>query len=207
MAHAHVLSPLSRGLFRRVFLMSGTLCTDTLSDSVTESIIKGNEVARIVGCADSFQDLTTHTQRVLDCLRKVDAWPLIRATAAAMVPKFLFFMPTFKSEFLPLLTSDASAAGAFAPVDALVSVVSNEGTFPFVYQTDNRLLDPDLKDISTEYMRAACEDLLNSWTKDKIVPLGHCLLGSCAAVQVGTEGGSMRLFWKAQRLLPGQVIR
>ncbi|KAL1481914.1 hypothetical protein MTO96_015230 [Rhipicephalus appendiculatus] len=41
MVHAHVLSPLSSGLFKRVFLMSGTLCTDTTSDSVTESIVKG----------------------------------------------------------------------------------------------------------------------------------------------------------------------
>ncbi|KAL1481911.1 hypothetical protein MTO96_015227 [Rhipicephalus appendiculatus] len=98
------------------------------------------------------------------------------ATAAAMAPKFLFFMPTFKSEYLPLLTSDASAAGAFAAVDALVSVVSNEGAFPFTEQTDYRLVDQDLKDVSTEYVRAACENLLNTWVKDKIVPLGVAYL-------------------------------
>nr|XP_037279667.1 acetylcholinesterase-like [Rhipicephalus microplus] len=172
MAHAHVLSPLSSGLFKRIFLVSGTMCTDTTSDSVTESIVKGNQVGRIVGCADSFQDLTTHTERVLDCLREVEAWSLVVATVATMLPKFLFFMPTFKSEYLPLLTSDASAAGAFAPVDALVSVVSNEGTFPFTYQTDYRLLDPDLKDVSAGYFRAMSEELINMWEKDKVVPLG-----------------------------------
>ncbi|KAL3220528.1 hypothetical protein MRX96_029805 [Rhipicephalus microplus] len=152
------------------------MCTDTTSDSVTESIVKGNQVGRIVGCADSFQDLTTHTERVLDCLREVEAWSLMVATVATMLPKFLFFMPTFKSEYLPLLTSDASAAGAFAPVDALVSVVSNEGTFPFTYQTDYRLLDPDLKDVSAGYFRAMSEELINMWEKDKVVPLGVAYL-------------------------------
>ncbi|KAL1481913.1 hypothetical protein MTO96_015229 [Rhipicephalus appendiculatus] len=98
------------------------------------------------------------------------------ATVAAMLPKFLFFMPTFKSEYLPLLTSDASAAGAFARVDALVSVVSSEGTFPFIYQTDYRLLDPDLKDISAGYFRAMSEALLDIWEKDKVVPLGVAYL-------------------------------
>ncbi|KAH7951795.1 hypothetical protein HPB52_012996 [Rhipicephalus sanguineus] len=176
MAHAHVMSPLSSGLFKRVFLMSGTLCTDTTSDSVTESIVKGNQVARIVGCADSFQDLTTHTERVLDCLREIEAWRLDIAALAAMLPKFLFFMPTFKNEYLPLLTSDASAAGAFAPVDALVSVVSNEGAFPFMFQLDNRLLDPDLKGISSGYFRALSEELINMWEKDKVVPLGVAYL-------------------------------
>ncbi|KAH7951794.1 hypothetical protein HPB52_012995 [Rhipicephalus sanguineus] len=172
MAHAHVMSPLSSGLFKRVFLMSGTLFTDTTSDSVTESIVKGSAVARIVGSANSFQDLTTHTERVLDCLREREAWQLDVGTVAVMLPKFLFFMPTFKSEYLPFLTSVASASGAFTPVSALVSVVSNEGTFPFIYQTDYRLLDQDIKDVSPDYMRIACENLLNTWTKDKVVPLG-----------------------------------
>nr|XP_050035829.2 acetylcholinesterase-like [Dermacentor andersoni] len=176
MAHAHMMSPLSRGLFRRVFLMSGTLNTDTTVDAVPESIVKGNEVARILGCASSFQDLTTHTERVLDCLRKVPAWLLEGATVLSMLPKFLFFMPTFKTEFIPLLPSAASEAGAFAPVDAVVSVTANEGTFPFMYQPDSRLLEPDLSDVSIEYLRSSLEEMFNMWEKDKVVPLGVAYL-------------------------------
>ncbi|XP_049525134.1 acetylcholinesterase [Dermacentor silvarum] len=176
MAHAHVMSPLSSGLFRRVFLMSGTLMTDTTVDAVPESIFKGNEVARILGCANSFQDLTTHTERVLDCLRKVPTGLLLRATVLTMLPKFIFFIPTFKTEFIPLLPSAASEAGAFAPIDAVVSVTANEGTFPFTYQPDRRLLEPDLRDVSIEYLRSSLKEMLNMWEKDKVVPLGVAYL-------------------------------
>ncbi|XP_077484633.1 acetylcholinesterase-like [Amblyomma americanum] len=170
--HAHVLSPLSAGLFHRVYLMSGTLNTDTEADSIYESNAKGNEVAQILGCADSFQDLTTHTARVLDCLRNTTALILQAATLLATLPKFLFFMPTFKTEFMPLLPSEASSKGAFSPVDAVVSVTSNEGTFPFLYQPDQRLLEPDLEDVTIEYLQMALETLFNLWMKDKVVTLG-----------------------------------
>ncbi|XP_050035422.2 acetylcholinesterase-like [Dermacentor andersoni] len=173
LVHAHVLSPQSRGLFRRVYLMSGTLNVNVHADSTSESIHKGNKVAAIVGCATPFQDLTTHTRRVLDCLRNVTADRIDTATVIAMLPGLVFFMPTFRSEFMPMLPSAASDAGQFSPVDAVVSVTSNEGSFAFVNQFDKRLLDPSLSDIDMETLQAEVEELLRMWIKEKVLPLAQ----------------------------------
>ncbi|XP_037574824.2 acetylcholinesterase-like [Dermacentor silvarum] len=180
LAHAHVLSPLSRGLFRRVYLMSGTLNINVHSDSATDSVYKGNQVAAIVGCATPFQDLTTHTRRVLDCLRNVTADRIDAATVIAMLPGLVFFMPTFRSEFIPMLPSAASEAGAFSPVDAVVSVTSNEGSFAFVNQFDQRLLDPCLSDIDMETLQAEVEQLLRMWVKEKVLPFAQGYVATAA---------------------------
>ncbi|XP_077561748.1 acetylcholinesterase-like [Haemaphysalis longicornis] len=171
LVHAHVLSSQTKGLFRRVYLMSGTLTTDSQVDSVTESIAKGNKVAVNAYCSNPYQDLTTHTKRVLDCLRNVTASDMASITANTTLPKFFLFMPTYKTEFIPWLPSEASEAGAFPPVDAVVSVTANEGSFPFIFQPDDRLLDPDLERLSMDTLRAAIKSLFRGWLKDKYYPL------------------------------------
>ncbi|CAN8023305.1 unnamed protein product [Ixodes persulcatus] len=66
--HAHIISPLSRGLFHRPIMMSGTYDSIGLLDTVFESAVRGSEVAARLNCTGPFLDLTSHSDIVLECL-------------------------------------------------------------------------------------------------------------------------------------------
>ncbi|KAL1422744.1 hypothetical protein MTO96_003826 [Rhipicephalus appendiculatus] len=104
--HLHLMSPYSDGLFRRMFSMSGTETSNANVDSIFESVSLGNSVAALLGCADVFQDLTTHTDKVLDCLRSKPAQDIVDATENATAPCMLAFLPTFNTEYVPYLPSN-----------------------------------------------------------------------------------------------------
>ncbi|KAH9367774.1 hypothetical protein HPB48_010087 [Haemaphysalis longicornis] len=109
--HLHMMSPYSAGLFQRAFLMSGTESSDANIDSVFESIGIGNKVAWELGCADAFQDLTTHPFKVLRCLRNKPAEDIMNATENVTMPRVLAFFPTFDTEYVPYLPSIATKKG------------------------------------------------------------------------------------------------
>ncbi|CAN8032969.1 unnamed protein product [Ixodes persulcatus] len=67
--HSHISSPMSQGLLKRAVMMSGNMYTIEFLDSTHESIIKGNKVAQLVGCAEPARDLVSHPEQVLQCLR------------------------------------------------------------------------------------------------------------------------------------------
>ncbi|KAL1422741.1 hypothetical protein MTO96_003823 [Rhipicephalus appendiculatus] len=101
--------------------MSGTESTDVDVNSVYESIQIGNAVAEALGCANPFQDLTTHPDEVLKCLRKSSASDIAEATENVTSPIVLAFLPTFNTEFVPYLPSIATEKGRFRVVEAMVS--------------------------------------------------------------------------------------
>ncbi|KAG0430049.1 hypothetical protein HPB47_023046 [Ixodes persulcatus] len=71
--HAHILSPMSRGLFKRAVLLSGSHNNIDFMESVHESTIKGNDVAKLLGCSQYDRDLVSHPDEVLECLRSKTA--------------------------------------------------------------------------------------------------------------------------------------
>ncbi|KAH6930385.1 hypothetical protein HPB50_013170 [Hyalomma asiaticum] len=175
--HDILVSPYSSGLFRRIFLMSGTQNTDTDIDSVCQSTSKGNAAAKALGCADIFKDLENHPEVVIDCLKERSAAEVSEASENVTAPKLLAFLPTFATKFLPLLPSVAIEEGQFRPVDALVSVAANEGAFAYVMQPDRELLWGDLRDYDqSELKDTLYNDILSSWLKDSVLPLAEMYL-------------------------------
>ncbi|KAH7950898.1 hypothetical protein HPB52_003081 [Rhipicephalus sanguineus] len=170
--HLHLMSPYSDGLFCRMFSMSGTETSNSNVDSVFESISRGNSVAALLGCADVFQDLTTHPEKVLDCLRSKPAQQIVDATENATAPCMLAFFPTFNTEYIPYLPSIASEKGMFRVVDVVLSVLANEGGFFFDMQSDRELLQDDLSDYEYPAFLDALKGTFQKWLKKKIVPLG-----------------------------------
>ncbi|KAH9368179.1 hypothetical protein HPB48_010640 [Haemaphysalis longicornis] len=177
--HLHLMSPFSVGLFNRVFLMSGTEIIQGGMNSVYESISIGNKVSAVLGCADAFQDLTTKTERVLECLRHAPADDIVNATDEATAPKLLAFFPTYKTEFVPYLPSDSMEKGLFQRVDAMISVVVNEGAFAYLLQPNEMLLQDDLSGYATDQFTAAVYNLLYQWLKDNIFRLATGELRNC----------------------------
>ncbi|XP_077525326.1 acetylcholinesterase-like [Amblyomma americanum] len=162
MAHGHILSPHSRGLFRRVFLMSGTMSSDSCVDSASDTIAKTNIISTAVGCAS--KDLAVDPLQVLGCLRNQPAEKLCTVKAVK-------FRPTFETEFIPCLPSYASEQGYFNEVEAMVSVTAKEGPFGFLFQPSDKVLQDDLSSFEKEELRALVEGVLRVLLRDSVIPL------------------------------------
>lgn len=179
--HLHMMSPYSAGLFQRVFLMSGTEITDANVDSVFESIGTGNKVAWDLGCANAFQDLTTHPCKVLRCLREKQAEDITNSTENVTMPRVLAFLPTFDTEYVPYLPSVATKKGLVRRIDAMLSIVANEGAFPFIIQPDRELLQDDLSGYEYDEFTAAVKNNLRNWEKEKLVSLAFGYLNNATS--------------------------
>ncbi|XP_037574776.1 acetylcholinesterase-like [Dermacentor silvarum] len=205
--HLHMMSPFSVGLFRRAFFMSGTETTNPYVDSVYESMTTGNSVAEILGCVDAFQDLTTHPEKVLKCLRSKSATDIVEATENATAPCMLAFFPTFNTEFIPHLPSIASEKGLFRAVDAMVSVVANEGGIFFIRQYDEQLLQDDLSDYEYTAFLTALNNTFRRWLKRKIVPLGEAYLkNSSSTSKAGMRQATADFIAKHDFYCPGKIF-
>ncbi|XP_075547395.1 cholinesterase-like [Dermacentor variabilis] len=176
--HNILLSPYSSGLFRRIFLMSGTESMDSAVDSVCESTMKGNAAAKALDCAGPFKDLENHPEVVLDCLLGKSALQVSEAAENVTAPKVIAFLPTFGTEFLPELQSVVADQGRFRPVDAMVSVTANEGAFAFVLQPDTELLWGDFSGSNRDDLKNMLYEILSSWLKEKMLPLAEVYLNA-----------------------------
>ncbi|KAL1415520.1 hypothetical protein MTO96_006767 [Rhipicephalus appendiculatus] len=85
--HAILLSPYSTGLFRRIFLMSGTQNIDSDIDSVCQTVSKGNAAAKVLGCVDTFKDLENHPEVVIECIQGKSAVEVSEASENVTAPK------------------------------------------------------------------------------------------------------------------------
>lgn len=172
--HAHMLSPHSKGLFRRAFMLSGTLSCNLPVESVSESVQRGNVVARILGCAGS-------RAAQLRCLRTKGAEDLHKAAEEAASNRIVTFFPTSKSEFLPVLPSRATATKDYDPVDALVSVTEDEGAFAAIFQPENRLWEQELSQLDDEALKKTIQLLVQVWSQDKVLPIGMAYIDRVAS--------------------------
>ncbi|XP_042145645.1 cholinesterase 1 [Ixodes scapularis] len=169
--HAHIISPLSRGLFHRAFMMSGTYDSIVLLDTLLESVDRGSQVAARLNCTAPFLDLSSHPDIVLECLRSKSTDALSNAVKNVTDPKLASFVPTYPNEFFPVRPVLALRQGRFADVDAMVSVTSSEGTVMVVSQPDKRFWDEDLSNVSVEELKPALREMLVTFMGNKYIDL------------------------------------
>lgn len=168
-AHAHVLSPMSEGLFKRAVLMSGTMYNIDLWDMVHESMVKGNKVANIVGCSRGGNiDLSSNAEEIVDCFRKKSADELVKAAAESVAPKKIPFAPIYHDAFLPKMPLVAMNRGFFASVDIVAGVTSDEGALMLVFPPKPDLLPDDLDGSNSEKLKDSLRAALSSWVKEDI---------------------------------------
>ncbi|CAN8030655.1 unnamed protein product, partial [Ixodes persulcatus] len=124
--HGHILSPLSKGLFKRALMLSGSHNNIDFIDSTHGSVVKGDNVAKLLGCSRHDKYLITHTDDVLRCLRSTTAEERVIATSEIFDPKRFTFFPTFNDRFLPKVPTAALERGFFQNIDVMVGVTSDE---------------------------------------------------------------------------------
>uniref|UniRef100_G3MSH9 Carboxylic ester hydrolase n=1 Tax=Amblyomma maculatum TaxID=34609 RepID=G3MSH9_AMBMU len=165
--HAHMLSPKSRGLFRRAIAMSGVINAYDFTHSAEESMVRGDAVAGVVGCLADQKTLATHPDEVIGCLRTRSADELLQAASRAVPGKLFPFLPTYEDDFLPEKPSVALRAGSFDPkVDFLTGVTSDEGVTLFLWnQTNPQILAGPLDNVDRETLINAGNKAVLLWTQ------------------------------------------
>lgn len=124
--HAHILSPGSRGLFKRAIMMSGSMNSIDFRHTVSESFNKGNNVARLVGCMKSGDEIYSDTHTVINCLLRKHPDELVHAASEVGGKKAFPFLPTLgDAEFPKATTSATSKSWAGRKCSDLVSVLRN----------------------------------------------------------------------------------
>lgn len=167
--HAHIMSPMSEGLFKRGIMLSGTMYTIDTWDMVHESMVKGNKVANIVGCSKGGTiDLSSNADEIVDCFRRKSADELLKAAAEGGAPKAITFFPIYHDAFLPRMPLLSMNRGFFSPVDVLAGVTSDEGAILLLFPPKPDLLSEDLSVWDSEELADSLRDAVSSWMKEDI---------------------------------------
>ncbi|GIY25234.1 acetylcholinesterase-1 [Caerostris darwini] len=124
----HLISPVSKGLFKRAILESGTAYHTGFMDGPPLAHIKANAVAGIVGCSNETITLDSDPSSVLGCLRSVDAMTLAKAEGSITAKTLFWFGPTYPNKFLPKPSIEVYESGSITPADVLMGVVKDEGS-------------------------------------------------------------------------------
>ncbi|CAG2108142.1 unnamed protein product, partial [Medioppia subpectinata] len=114
---AHILSPLSKGMFQRAIMESGAQMYNKDRDVVnkTEAISNGKAMAKGLKCNE--------TEDWIQCLRRADAKDLLKYEPS------LATYPVFGTEFLPIRTQQAFNDKKFnTDIDLIAGVTKTEGS-------------------------------------------------------------------------------
>ncbi|CAN7944867.1 unnamed protein product [Ixodes pacificus] len=163
--HAHILSPMSRGLFKRAVMLSGSHNNIDFMESVHESTIKGNDVAKLLGCSKYDRDLVSHPDEVLECLRSKTADELALAVTEVTAPKPFSFFPTFHDQFLPRVPAVAMDRGFFQDIDVLVGVTSDECAVLVIFPPGSVLFRESMDGIDENTLERALLEKVSAWTR------------------------------------------
>ncbi|EEC19546.1 esterase, putative [Ixodes scapularis] len=169
--HSHILSPMSKGLFKRAMLISGSLYNMDFFDSAHESIIRGNEVAQLVGCVEPDIDLVSNPDKVLQCLRSKKADELVLASSEVSEPVLFTFLPTYHDKFLPKVPKVAIDRGFFQDVEILTGVATAKAAMSVLFPQTPELLKESLEDLTLDNFDNAIRRSVLAWIKSGISSL------------------------------------
>ncbi|CAG2162481.1 unnamed protein product, partial [Oppiella nova] len=133
----HILSPQSKGLFKRAIMESGALMFNRDRPPVgsDEGLFNAKKFAKLLNCTES-------NPKWLDCLRGVSAQALIDVN-----PGYTVENPVFGTEFLPLNTRQAFDSYHYnRDIDVMAGLTQNEGPWValfFYNQTHDPHFDLD----------------------------------------------------------------
>lgn len=119
----HMVSPLSKDLFHRAIMQSGSAYHPSFIDTPRTSSDKKNIFSMLVNCSgESTPSEVTH------CLKRKDSLELAIAENTLISDFPISFVPVTESELLPKHPIDAFDSGDIAPVDVLTGVMSDEAS-------------------------------------------------------------------------------
>ncbi|XP_037574747.1 uncharacterized protein LOC119456998 [Dermacentor silvarum] len=125
-----LVSPLSRGLFRRAIMESGSPFW-MLHDNRDTALQKSFSLANALGCTTGFEKII-EDPRVMACLRSKDASEIVSVATEVLGPQAETFFPSRDGELFPDDANVLMDAMKTSGVELLIGNNKNEGTY-FVY--------------------------------------------------------------------------
>ncbi|XP_064471198.1 acetylcholinesterase-like [Ornithodoros turicata] len=124
----HLLSPLSKGLFKRVIMQSGTPYWKVPDNTFTGKL-KVQQLAIGLGCPIGQRgNVLADPGKVIDCIRAKERTEIYRTMKSVFGVEEHYMIPAYYSEFLPFEPVMATEKGLFRDVDLLIGNVMNEGS-------------------------------------------------------------------------------
>lgn len=141
----HLLSPLSRDLFNRAILQSGSPLYPQVLEDQSLAIDRAQQLATKVSCANDRINIYKNPEDVSNCLRKLEANFLAKAADDMMFGFHPPFGATVGNEFLPINPYSAIKLPTEVAYkkDILIGSVKDEGsfflhwTFPSIFSVNN----------------------------------------------------------------------
>ncbi|XP_064471258.1 cholinesterase-like [Ornithodoros turicata] len=124
----HLLSPLSRGLFKRAVMQSGSPFTSILFSNKREAMERASQLAKVLGCESDEKNVKATPKEVVQCLRSANFHEILNATEKIHAGGKEAFFPVFGDELIPELNADYIQSD----VELLTGITEDEGDF-FLY--------------------------------------------------------------------------
>lgn len=142
----HMFSPMTKDMFARIILQSGSSFAPWCVITAEEALRRGLLLAEGTGCYTplGYQPDAEEINDITLCLQRVPPEVLI-ANEFVVSGTYIFpFVPVVDGEFLTETPTSARMRGSFKEADVLLGTNSNEGSFFMVYDL------PDYYDKDTE---------------------------------------------------------
>lgn len=117
----HILSPLSKGLFKKAIMQSGSAFTDRSYMTKNDSLNFSKKFSHKLGCNDE--------RNWIGCLKNLDPKSLLNYSSEVSTYEPLGFLPVLGEAFYSMKSTDAVKTGRFnSEVKLMAGVTSDEGS-------------------------------------------------------------------------------
>ncbi|XP_023235245.1 acetylcholinesterase-like [Centruroides sculpturatus] len=126
----HLISPLSRGHFKRAIMQSGSIYHPALTTDVDNSLCMSLKIAGLLDCAESNDGAIKPYRNIIECMKEKEASDISFAEKKILFEKyhFLDLLPQYGRSFLPSNPIDSFDSIKFNDVDVMLGNVADEGS-------------------------------------------------------------------------------
>lgn len=172
----HLISPKSKGLFKRAIMQSGNPFTKVIISDKVQARLRASTLASALGCETEGVTVNSHPEKVVSCLRSKDVESILDATRSFGGDGLDSFFPVFGDEFVPERTDDALKNGHYNAVDVMAGLTEAEGDFFVQFFTNSLLNLSTAEGVTKSQVRVLVKVMLSSLFQVNIKPvLDHYL--------------------------------
>ncbi|GFU18181.1 acetylcholinesterase-1 [Nephila pilipes] len=125
----HVISPMSKGMIKRIILQSGSATIPLILDNNAKLYATSHTFATSVGCANKTFTLKDNPRAVVQCLKSLPPEALSAGDGFLKRTNPITFIPRVGDEYLPIPVTHNLKDGNFKDTELLIGVNKQEGAF------------------------------------------------------------------------------